>query len=65
MKLCYSASEEDEQEVRIELSAFAIDNAPPYAAISYTWGDQPTVQVFSSTGEPIPWSSTAGMPSYK
>ncbi|RMY44430.1 hypothetical protein D0865_10558 [Hortaea werneckii] len=40
MKLCYSASEEDEQEVRIQLSAFDIDNAPPYAAISYTWGDQ-------------------------
>lgn len=40
MKLCYSTSEEDEQEVRVELSAFAIDDAPQYAAISYTWGDQ-------------------------
>ncbi|RMZ03495.1 hypothetical protein D0860_06775 [Hortaea werneckii] len=40
IKLCYLANEEDEEEVRIELSAFAIDDAPPYAAISYTWGDQ-------------------------
>lgn len=40
MKLCHSASEEDEQEVHIEMSAFAIDNAHPYAAISYSWGDQ-------------------------